>query len=204
MRPVLEDLIGEGLVKYHYITNKSLPGYPHLDVAPGHSLNWQTPVFRTCLHHYGAQHRWMAFIDAGEFIVLKDGVSSLPDLLKRHESHPGLVLHWRFFSFNGHIDRPRQGVSFDQAVLQHYGTKSLFDFSLKMKRRGGAGGQKTLEYFLQWHRACNESCTEAVPLGQQLAERYDLTKGISYREAMLYHSCAERCTEAVPLGRQQG
>lgn len=51
-----------------------------------------------------------AFIDAGEFIVLKDGVSSLPDLLKRHESHPGLVLHWRFFSFNGHIDRPRQGV----------------------------------------------------------------------------------------------
>ena len=59
MRPVLEDLIGEGLVKYHYITNKSLPGYPHLDVAPGHSLNWQTPVFRTCLHHYGAQHRWM-------------------------------------------------------------------------------------------------------------------------------------------------
>lgn len=35
---------------------------------------------------------------------------SLPDLLQRFEDYSGLVLHWRFFGFGGHVLRPPGGV----------------------------------------------------------------------------------------------
>ena len=58
MRPVLEDLIGSGLVDYHYVTNTSRE--LHLEEpTEGRSYNWQRPVFSLCLERYGQRHRWM-------------------------------------------------------------------------------------------------------------------------------------------------
>lgn len=34
----------------------------------------------------------------------------LPALLRANEAHAGLLLHWRLFSFDGHVDRPGGGV----------------------------------------------------------------------------------------------
>ena len=76
MRRVLEDLIDAGLVEYEFMTNKSLPGYPNFRVAPGNSLNWQSPVFRTCLKRYRRRHRWMgeqALVALGQGGVLGVG-----------------------------------------------------------------------------------------------------------------------------------
>jgi hypothetical protein len=130
MGPVLDDLVASGLVAYTYVTNTSA----ELELQPppeGRSYNWQVPIFELCLQRHGAAHRWMGFIDADEFVVPTDPGGSgggdggdgggggypggadggaLPALLRRHEAHAGLLLHWRLFSFDGHVDRPRGGV----------------------------------------------------------------------------------------------
>ena len=39
-------------------------------------------IYDTCLHEYGGRHAWMGFIDADEFVVLRDRSQGLPDLLQ--------------------------------------------------------------------------------------------------------------------------
>lgn len=43
-------------------------------------------------------------------MLLQEGVESLPALLRGYESHGGLGLHWQFFAFDGHVERPAGGV----------------------------------------------------------------------------------------------
>lgn len=66
-------------------------------------------------------------------------------------------------------------------MLHHYITKSLFDFETKMQRRGGAGSQKNLTHFLDWHARCTTTCRHAVGAGEQLWRRYNLTHNVPRR-----------------------
>lgn len=243
MAPVLDDLIESGLVRYQYLTNDTT------EIAletprPGRSYNWQRPVYQLCLERFGPRHTWMGFFDADEFVVMQGATAedpgSLPDLLQRFEVYSGLVLHWRFFGFGGHVLRPPGGVlasytacnprvsalvksivqpgwvrtlqtvhtfafrnktyavntrgvrvwkpalpsgkeSDEGAVLHHYISRSLADFEVKTRRRGGAGSVKTLENFIHYHRTAKGVCTVAVPLGQALAARYDLSRHVPPR-----------------------
>lgn len=52
---------------------------------------------------------------------------------------------------------------------------------VKTRRRGGAGSVKTLENFIHYHRTAKGVCTVAVPLGQALAARYDLSRHVPPR-----------------------
>lgn len=75
----------------------------------------------------------------------------------------------------------RELVSAKGAVLHHYISRSLADFEVKTQRRGGAGSVKTLADFLFYHKKANDTCTSAVPLGQALAAKYDLTRNVPAR-----------------------
>lgn len=55
----------------------------------------QLYVYSRCIANYASQHRWMAFIDADEFFVIKDGTPDLPVLLREYEDFGGLAVNWQ-------------------------------------------------------------------------------------------------------------
>ena len=52
----------------------------------------------------------MAFIDADEFIIIKDGTADLPTLLQDYWKFGGLGVFWVVFGSSGHINRPAAGA----------------------------------------------------------------------------------------------
>jgi len=65
----------------------------------------QLPAYRAALHDYRDMSRWLAFIDVDEFIVpvSRDRV---PDVLDDFHDMPGVVVNWKMFGANGHVDKP--------------------------------------------------------------------------------------------------
>ena len=56
----------------------------------------QLHVYDTCIRRFRARHRWMAFIDADEFVVLRSPlVPDLPALLADFEDFGGLAVNWQ-------------------------------------------------------------------------------------------------------------
>ena len=42
------------------------------------------------------RHQWMAFVDADEFIVIRDpAIASLPQLLREYADYGALVINWQ-------------------------------------------------------------------------------------------------------------
>lgn len=56
----------------------------------------QTNAFKHCLKRHGKTSKWIAFIDADEFLFCPDGVS-LVDFLKNYENYGGLCVNWLLF-----------------------------------------------------------------------------------------------------------
>ena len=54
----------------------------------------QLHIYDLSLQQYGANHTWMLFTDADEFVVVKRG-GTLPVLLHAYEEHAALVLNWQ-------------------------------------------------------------------------------------------------------------
>ncbi len=48
---------------------------------------------------------WVGFIDADEFVVIRDN-QSIGDFLSQYETEVGVALHWYMFGSNGHESRP--------------------------------------------------------------------------------------------------
>jgi len=66
----------------------------------------QLPAYEHCLKHYGHLCKWIAFIDADEFIVPKTLTGNLPEFLVDYEPYGGLGVNWLVFGSNGHINKP--------------------------------------------------------------------------------------------------
>jgi hypothetical protein len=58
-----------------------------------------------CIRRALGRFRWVGFLDADEFVVIRDG-SSIGDFLDRFPSAPGVGLHWRYFGSSMHRLRP--------------------------------------------------------------------------------------------------
>ncbi len=121
-----------------YMKQKIVDVKERKDIAP------QLSVYHRCIRNYRKYHRWIAFIDADEFIVTKDQCS-IPSVMKKYEGYGGLVLNWRMFCSSGHLTRPPGGIlqnywrcsdsthfksviNTDYAV-SHYGNPHLFHYS---------------------------------------------------------------------------
>ena len=81
-------------------------GWVVLTDIPGHKV--QLYAYDHCLHTFGANTFWLAFIDTDEFLVPKTG-QSLKELLKDYEAYGGLAVSSLFFGSNGHQARPAAG-----------------------------------------------------------------------------------------------
>ena len=66
----------------------------------------QMIAYGLCLKKYGAFCKWIAFIDADEFIVPKTSNGNLPEFLLPYEPYGGLGINWLVFGSNGHIEKP--------------------------------------------------------------------------------------------------
>ena len=62
-----------------------------------------------CIRRSIGVYEWVGFLDADEFVVIKDG-RSIPEYLKGFATAPGVALHWYYFGSNGHRTRPSTGV----------------------------------------------------------------------------------------------
>lgn len=96
-------LVKSGVVEYTYFK----------DPPPGSKLNPQIYTYQQCLKKYRSKHRFIAFIDIDEFIVLNrgDGNQLLPDFLRRFENDVGaLGVNWRVMGSDKHKARPPGGA----------------------------------------------------------------------------------------------
>ena len=86
---------------------------------PGKEM--QIPAYNHCLNNFGAQCRWLAFIDVDEFLCpLQD--DDLRPLLAEYEDYAGLAVPWLLFGSSGHLRRPDGLVieNFQETLPEEY------------------------------------------------------------------------------------
>ena len=94
------DLVESGLVEYHFLQT-----FEHA------SKRAQLYVYDRCIRDYAKRHRFIAFIDADEFIILRDTTAKdIPTFLKPYEPYGGFVMNWQGFASSGFVDRPPGGA----------------------------------------------------------------------------------------------
>ncbi len=72
----------------------------------------QLYVYDICLTKFGEYHKWMAFLDVDEFLVLQPqaGSKKLPEFLRGYEDFGGLVANMKVFGSSGFKQRPPGSV----------------------------------------------------------------------------------------------
>lgn len=86
-----------------------LAAHPGLFIRRVHGDRMQIPVYQDCLDTFGADCRWIGFIDLDEFVLpVRD--ADLRPLLAEFEAYAGLGLTWRLFGSSGHLKRPEGPV----------------------------------------------------------------------------------------------
>ena len=79
----------------------TLIDWPFKPASPGAEVD--------CILRAIGRYEWVGFLDADEFVVIRDG-RSIPDYLDDFADMPGVALHWHYFGSNGHRKRPPSGV----------------------------------------------------------------------------------------------
>lgn len=102
--PVLRDLLPEAELTI-------LPWrFGMRDVRMGLQLNRQVLAFAHAILNFGADFRWMAFIDVDEFILPKTG-RTIEEALVGAKGFPNISLPWHMFGTSGHKTRPAGPVT---------------------------------------------------------------------------------------------
>lgn len=91
---------------------------PYLAAGQVTLIPWSVPwhhgaqrrAYEHCLQRARGRWRWIAFIDIDEFLFSPSG-RSLPEVLRRFEPAPGVVVHWQCYGSNGHRLRADQPVT---------------------------------------------------------------------------------------------
>ncbi|MBQ7733401.1 MAG: glycosyltransferase family 2 protein, partial [Synergistaceae bacterium] len=98
-REVLEPYIKSGLVTYKLLKGRRR----------------QIDAYNMALHDYKHKFRYMAFIDADEFMFVRNNTdgglySFVDDFMKSHPNAGGLGVNWLIFGSSGHETKPEGGV----------------------------------------------------------------------------------------------
>jgi len=93
-RNVLSPYLDRGIVTL-------LDSWPHIPVSPA--------AEHDCILRAVGRFEWVGFLDADEFVVIRDN-GSIGDFLSQFRTQAGVALHWYMFGSNGHIKRPSGSV----------------------------------------------------------------------------------------------
>jgi hypothetical protein len=108
-----------GVAHFFLYNNFSVDDYAsvlarHIDAGNVTLIDWpHTPASpaaeEDCIRRAIGRYEWVGFLDADEFVVIKDG-RSIPQYLADFADAPGVALHWYYYGSNGHRTRPTVGV----------------------------------------------------------------------------------------------
>lgn len=111
----LEYHIAAGVEHFFLYNNFSADDYaavlrPWVDSGQVTLIDWpRTPASpaaeEDCIRRALGRYAWVGFLDADEFIVIRDG-RSIGEFLTGFGRSPGVGLHWRMFGSSGHHKRP--------------------------------------------------------------------------------------------------
>ncbi|PNW78216.1 hypothetical protein CHLRE_09g386737v5 [Chlamydomonas reinhardtii] len=128
---MLLPFIRSGLVEYHYDADPRHHSPRRGGVFADYS---QGTAFQRCIDFAHRDHMWMAFIDADEYLIVRDSspprnssAASPPPppppppqaavarpnisaLLRHYEQYPGVGVNMRYFGSSGHVQRPTAGT----------------------------------------------------------------------------------------------
>jgi hypothetical protein len=79
------------------------------DALLGREIHNQVLAYAHAASNFGGTFRWMAFIDADEFLVPKQA-DSIPEALAHLKDCRNLSLPWHMFGRSGHVEPPEGGV----------------------------------------------------------------------------------------------
>ena len=101
LHDVLEPYIESGLVTYELI--------------PGRVR--QLDAYNTAAYKYGHKFKYMGFIDADEFVFVRENSNGdynlynfVDNFMTTHKNAGGLAINWLVFGSNGHVQKPEGGV----------------------------------------------------------------------------------------------
>jgi hypothetical protein len=95
------DAFREALAPYVLSKLVTLHDWPETPASPAADLH--------CITHYKGEAKWIAFIDADEFLF-PVGEQNIKGILRRFETFPALAVNWIYFGSNGRLARPEGGV----------------------------------------------------------------------------------------------
>lgn len=64
----------------------------------------QHEAYNDCLERFGAESRWIGFIDSDEFVKIKNG-KSMTEFLKDYEQYGGLFIGWVVYNAGGQVKK---------------------------------------------------------------------------------------------------
>jgi hypothetical protein len=96
---VIHHYIRWGLVEYRYVPRPNFEGL----------LNDQMYSYQLCIREFSSYHVFMGFIDADEYIVLRNN-RTISQTLEKFRLFGGLTLNTMVFGSSGHISRPIGGL----------------------------------------------------------------------------------------------
>ena len=115
---LLQQQIGRGVVKYFfrpYIYADLVRTLPFMK-----KVNPQMEMFSHCLQTFGKRHKFTAFLDADELIVLRNRSQTLQEFLSDKLEFGGVVLNWKIFGSSGHVVQPQIRRADKPHFYQHY------------------------------------------------------------------------------------
>ena len=120
----------QGVERFYLYDNLSSDGWreelaPEIAAGVVEAIPWpeepgQLGAYDDCLERHRDDVRWIAAIDVDEFLFSPTG-ATLPEVLRRFDAQPGVVVNRRFFGTNGHRE-PAEGL-----VIESYPMRSRDD-----------------------------------------------------------------------------
>jgi hypothetical protein len=76
-----------------------------VDVIDFPGVAKQMEAYNFAIRTFGHKTKWLAIVDADEFLVPKS-TNSISEILQNYEDFGGLAVSWRIFGSNNHIEKP--------------------------------------------------------------------------------------------------
>lgn len=115
----LEYYLAAGVDHFFLYNNFSIDHYqevlrPYLDRGRVTLIDWprkpaSPAAEHDCIARTRGRFEWVGFIDADEFVVVRDG-RSIPEFLGGFGDAPAVALHWYYYGSSGHEQRPQDWV----------------------------------------------------------------------------------------------
>lgn len=94
LQEILHPYVDQGLITYIFCPGKKM----------------QMPAYNDAIARFKKNNRWMAFIDADEFIVLNQSFpQNILKFMKPYEEYDMLGINWCMFDFNNYNHPPKKG-----------------------------------------------------------------------------------------------